>query len=61
MASVVFILSKYAIMSDWKAYQVHVAMEVEQKCRDGEKQARFMLLKKGIKQNSNVLLSFVQE
>lgn len=61
IASGVFFLSKYAIMSGWKAYQVHVAMEVEQRCRDGEKQVRFMLLKKNIKQNSNVLLSFVQE
>ena len=61
MASGVFILSKYAIMSGGKAYQAHVAMEGEQNCRGGEKQARFMLLKKCMNQNSNVLLSFVQE
>ena len=57
IASGVFFLSKYAIMSGWNAYQIHMALEVENACRMGEKQARFMLLKKNIAQNSDMLLA----
>ncbi len=59
IASGVFFLSKYAIMAGWNAYQVRVAMEVEERCKQGEKQVRFTLLKKQIKQNSDTLFKII--
>lgn len=61
IASGVFFLSKYAIMTGWKAYQVQVALDVEQRCKIGEKQARFILLKKTITHNSDTLLALAND
>ena len=61
IASGVFFLSKYAIMAGWKSYQIHVAMEVEKRCQEGEKKVRFILLKKQIRHNNKLLLTLAQE
>ena len=47
-----FILTKYAIMAGWKHYQLEMAKEVEERCKEGEKMARFNMLKKHAEQNT---------
>lgn len=55
-----FILTKYVIMAGWKKYQIEMANAVEDRCKEGEKMARFNLLKRQADQNTNQLQKILQ-
>ena len=50
-----YFLTKYIIMAGWKKIQLEMAKEVEERCKEGEKMARFNLLKRQAEQNTNQL------
>ena len=55
-----FILTKYAIMTGWKQYQLEMARRVEERCQEAEKMVRFKMLKKQADQNTAQLQAILQ-
>jgi len=55
-----FILTKYAIMAGWNKIQSDMAKEVEDRCQEAEKTARFNILKRKAEQNTMQLQAILQ-
>lgn len=55
-----FILTKYAIMAGWEELQTEMANAVEERCKEGEKMARFNLLKRQANRNTAQLREIIE-